>query len=93
MPAKEQLTQVTIDTKSAKSGKRAGAGRIGTGWDGRRNRPERAAIITGPTKQGDKRWRRQKRNVDWSTDKEAMGREEGRRASRNIRILKVSDRA
>ncbi|KAI8454916.1 hypothetical protein BY996DRAFT_6610894 [Phakopsora pachyrhizi] len=36
--------------------------RIGTGWDGRRLTKEPAGtgggIITGPTKQGDKRWRR-----------------------------------
>ncbi|KAI8446235.1 hypothetical protein BY996DRAFT_6436648 [Phakopsora pachyrhizi] len=68
MPAKEQST-----------GEPAGTG------GGRRE--DRLAKITGPTTQGNKRWRQidnhradkarkqaPKKNVDWLTDKEAMGR-------------------
>ncbi|CAH7688150.1 hypothetical protein PPACK8108_LOCUS23066 [Phakopsora pachyrhizi] len=76
---KEQLKQVTTNTKIPK--------RTGAGWDGQqqsRNWLERVAVLR---EQGNKRWRRvdnhradkarkraPKKNVDWLTDKEAMGR-------------------
>ncbi|KAI8457456.1 hypothetical protein BY996DRAFT_6578855 [Phakopsora pachyrhizi] len=65
------MPEGTIDTKNTQK-------RVGTGWDGRRSTREvksRTRIITGPTKQGNKRWRRPKKDVDWSTDKGAMGGE------------------
>ncbi|KAI8450278.1 hypothetical protein BY996DRAFT_6576608 [Phakopsora pachyrhizi] len=75
-PQKEGAIDASHDRHDKKYQKR-----IGTSWDRRRQNRKRL-IITGPTKQGNKRAdkikyrciREPKKNEDWLTDKEAMGR-------------------